>query len=74
MGLVRVRAEAPPAAQRAAWVGIVLGAGVMSLFGLLFMVGRQVIPGIYTTDAAVIATAVSIVPMAAAFQIFDGIG
>ena len=60
-------------AQRSAWVGILLGGTVMAFFAGVFVIGRRVIPTAYTDDAAVIAMAISIVPMAAAFQIFDGI-
>ncbi len=60
-------------AQRAAWIGVALGSFVMACFALSFMLGRHHIPWIYTKDAVVIAAAVAIVPLAAAFQIFDGI-
>ena len=60
-------------AERAAWVGIALGALVMLFFALLFMLGRTQIPRIYTDDVAVITAAIAVVPLAAAFQIFDGI-
>ncbi|MGI9311411.1 MAG: MATE family efflux transporter, partial [bacterium] len=60
-------------AERSAWIGIALGALVMLFFAALFLLGRRQIPRIYTNDLAVIAVAVSVVPLAAAFQIFDGI-
>lgn len=60
-------------AERAGWIGIAMGAGVMALFGLVFLVGRSSIPWIYTSDEAVVATAVTIMPLAAAFQVFDGL-
>lgn len=59
-------------AQRAAWVGISLGAFVMTLAGLCFLVFRNVLPSIYTGDAELIALCATIMPIAAAFQIFDG--
>ncbi len=63
----------PRDAQRAGNVGIVLGGSVMALFGAVFLIGRNVIPTIYLDDPAAVAVAISIVPMAAAFQIFDGL-
>lgn len=62
----------PADAQRAAWVGMGLGASIMSLAALGFVVGRQALPHIYTPDPGVIAAAAAILPFAAAFQIFDG--
>ncbi len=60
-------------AQRAAWVALALGGGTMLLFALAFVVGRGWIPGWYTTDAAVIARAAAILPIVAAFELFDGL-
>ena len=59
-------------AQRSAWVAIGVGAGVMSVSAAAFVVLRHVLPRIYTPDAGVIAIAAGILPIAAAFQIFDG--
>jgi MATE family multidrug resistance protein len=60
------------AAQRAAWVSLALGAGVMGLAAVAFVVGREALPRLYTPDAAVVAACAAIMPIAAAFQIFDG--
>ena len=59
-------------AQRAAWVALALGSGVMLISATVFVVFRHQLPRIYTPDAAVIALCSSILPIAAAFQIFDG--
>lgn len=61
-------------AQRAAWVALGLGAGLMSAFAVLFIVFRQVLPRLFTeaTEVEVVALAASILPIAAAFQLFDG--
>jgi MATE family multidrug resistance protein len=59
-------------AQRAAWVGLSLGAGAMSLAGGLFFVLRDWLPTLYTPDMSLVAVCSSILPIAAAFQIFDG--
>jgi MATE family multidrug resistance protein len=65
-------ARRPADAQRAAWVAIGLGAGVMAVSAVVFVVFRNLLPRIYTPDADVIALAAAILPIAAAFQLFDG--
>ncbi|MEB2346381.1 MAG: MATE family efflux transporter [Deltaproteobacteria bacterium] len=60
-------------AQRAAWVALGLGAAVMAASALVFLGFRFELPRLYTTDAAVVALAATILPIAAAFQIFDGV-
>jgi MATE family multidrug resistance protein len=60
-------------AQRAAWVAIALGAGVMVLAAAGFLAFRHLLPRLYTADLAVAGLAASILPIAAAFQIFDGV-
>lgn len=62
----------PAAAQRAAWVALAMGAGVMTASALIFLLGREVLPRLYTPDPRVIAIAAGILPIAAAFQVFDG--
>ncbi len=69
----RIGAGDPEGAQRAAWVSLALGAGVMSGSALLFVALRDELPRIYTPDPLVIGAAAAILPIAAAFQIFDGI-
>ncbi|MDP6980098.1 MAG: MATE family efflux transporter [Myxococcota bacterium] len=59
-------------AQRAAWVGLALGATVMALAGLGFLLFREQLPRLYTEEAQIIALASTILPVAAAFQVFDG--
>ena len=58
--------------QRAAWLGIAMGAGFMTLSAVGFVVGRDVLPRLYTPEAAMIAAAAAILPIAGAFQVFDG--
>ena len=65
-------ARRPDEAQRAAWVALALGAGVMSASAVLFVAFRHQLPRLYTPDAAVVALCASILPIAGAFQIFDG--
>ena len=59
-------------AQRAAWVSVAMGAGFMSLAAAAFVSLRTVLPRLYTTDEGVIEATALILPIAAAFQIFDG--
>lgn len=65
-------AREPAAAQRAAWVSLALGAGVMGLAALAFVGLREALPRLFTPDVAVVAVCAGILPIAAAFQIFDG--
>lgn len=65
-------ANRPHDAQRAAWVAIAFGAAVMSFGGAAFLILSDVLPRLYTADLTVIGVAASILPIAAAFQIFDG--
>lgn len=67
-----IGAGRPHDAQRAAWVSLAMGAGVMALSALLFVAFRFALPRVYTADAAVIAACAAILPIAAAFQILDG--
>jgi MATE family multidrug resistance protein len=67
-----IGARAPADAERAAWVAIGLGAAVMALWALVFVAGREWLPRLYTGEAVVIALSASVLPIAAAFQIFDG--
>jgi MATE family multidrug resistance protein len=61
-----------PGARRAAWVSLALGAGVMGLSAFAFVALREWLPRLYTPELAVIAACAAILPIAAAFQIFDG--
>jgi len=53
-------------------VAIAMGAGVMSISAIGFVVGRELLPSVYTPDLGVIGMAAGILPIAGAFQIFDG--
>jgi len=65
-------ARRPDDAQRAAWVAMALGGGVMTVSATAFVVLRNWLPRIYTPEPEVIALCATILPIAAAFQIFDG--
>ncbi|MCA9655503.1 MAG: MATE family efflux transporter [Myxococcales bacterium] len=67
-----VGAGRPVLAKRSATIALGLGAGSMVGGAVLFVVLRDQLPRLYTADAEVIGLAASILPIAAAFQIFDG--
>ncbi len=68
-----IGAGEPEAAQRAGWIGIVVGASVMGMCGVLFIVASESLARLYTSDVIVIGLAAGLLPVAAAFQVFDGI-
>ncbi|MEZ0373148.1 MAG: MATE family efflux transporter, partial [Candidatus Sericytochromatia bacterium] len=68
----------PLAARRAGLVGMGLGMACMSLTGLLFWLAPQLVIGAYIdlhvpANAAVVALAMSLLRLAALFQIFDAL-
>jgi MATE family multidrug resistance protein len=62
----------PIAAQRAAWVSIAMATGVMGISAVLFAIFRWQLPTLYSSDTELISLAAGILPIAAAFQLFDG--
>ena len=60
-------------AERAGWSAIVLGAVFMTAAAVVFIVVPAWLVRLFTTDAAVIATGVTLLRVAAAFQLFDGV-
>ncbi len=62
----------PGEVRRAARIALGMGAGVMTLAGGAFVLWRRELVMLYTDDAAVVAVATLILPIAAAFQVFDG--
>jgi MATE family multidrug resistance protein len=65
----------PLAARRSARLAFATGGGVMLLAGTVFYLGRELLPNLYTKpeDLEVRALAAIILPIAAAFQVFDGL-
>lgn len=63
----------PEGAQRSAWVAFGMGAGVMLLSAIAFVVGRRALPALYTSDAEVVELCAVVLPIAAGFQLFDGV-
>ncbi len=63
----------PVAAGHAGWTALALGAGFMACAGLVFAMMPRALVSVFTTDPAVIASAGSLMLVAAAFQLFDGL-
>jgi MATE family multidrug resistance protein len=63
----------PHAAQRSAWVALGLGAAVMSVSATVFIAGQHLLPSLYTLDPVVTQLAAAVLPVAAAFQLVDGV-
>lgn len=59
-------------ARTAAWIALAMGAGAMAIGAVIFIGFRHLLPRIYTDDPSVVALAALILPIAAAFQVFDG--
>ena len=62
-----------PGARRAAAACLLLGAGVMVVFAAVFALLPTPLARLYTRDPVVIAMATALLPIAAVFQVFDGI-
>lgn len=60
-------------ARRAALVSLGVGAGVMSLSALGFWAFPEALARLFTNEQSVLALAASLIPIAAAFQVFDGL-
>ena len=63
----------PRAAGQAGWMALILGAGFMALSALCFLSFRSQILRAFTSDEAVLTAGVSLLFVAAFFQLFDGI-
>jgi MATE family multidrug resistance protein len=62
-----------PGARRAAAACLLLGAGAMACFAVLFATLAVPLGHLFTQDRAVIAVVAALLPIAAMFQVFDGI-
>ncbi len=62
-----------PAASRAGWTAILLGAGFMACAAAALLLFPAQIARLYTPDVAVIRASVALLFVAAFFQLFDGI-
>ena len=54
-------------------VAFLMGGGVMAIAAICFVVFRHGLPALYTSEASVVAMAAVLLPIAGAFQIFDGV-
>ncbi len=61
------------AARRDALASIGCGVGFMCLTALAFIAAPEWLAGRYTSDAATLAVAAALLPLAGAFQVFDGL-
>ena len=63
----------PVGARRAAGAGLLAGAGYMACAAALFLSVPEGLARLYTDEAAVVALAGALIPIAGIFQVFDGI-
>jgi MATE family multidrug resistance protein len=63
----------PQGAQQAGWSAIVVGAGFMACAGLLFVSIPRLIARLFSPDPRVIQVGATLLIVAAAFQLFDGL-
>lgn len=62
-----------PGARRAAMASLLLGGGVMVVFATVFAVFPEPLARLYTRDVPTLAMAAALLPIAAVFQVFDGL-
>jgi MATE family multidrug resistance protein len=63
----------PTRAHLAGWSAILLGAGFMTCTGLVFVTASKQIARLFTPDPAVVRVGATLLLVAAAFQLFDGV-
>jgi multidrug resistance protein, MATE family len=68
-----VGAGNPARARRAGWFALVLGTSFMVVAGVIFFLAPKALISLYTSDPRVLAVGPSLLWIAAAFQVFDGI-
>ncbi|MCH2102950.1 MAG: MATE family efflux transporter [Planctomycetes bacterium] len=68
-----IGAKRPEDAQRSAWTALGMGASAMACFAGLFVLLRHQLPALYGAEPEVAMLAALILPIAAAFQVFDGL-
>lgn len=68
-----VGAGDPARARRAGWLALALGTGFMLTAAVVFLVAPRPLIELYTRDPRVMAVGPSLLWIAAAFQIFDGV-
>lgn len=63
----------PEGARRSARAALILGVGFMTLTAVVLVLAPALLTRAYTTDAAVAAVTISLLPIAGFFQVFDGL-
>jgi MATE family multidrug resistance protein len=63
----------PRAAELAGWTALLLGGGFMACGSLCFLLFPSAIVKVFTSDASVVSAGVSLLFVAAFFQLFDGV-
>lgn len=63
----------PEAAERAGWLSIAVGVSFMAGSAVVFLAFNEPLVGLFTNDAAVIAVGASLLKIAGAFQLSDGV-
>jgi MATE family multidrug resistance protein len=63
----------PGGVRRSTIASLVVGTAFMLCTGALFIVAPESLAGLYTRDAAVLAMAALLLPLAGLFQVFDGL-
>jgi MATE family multidrug resistance protein len=66
-------ARAPDRARRTGWMAVLTGVAFMGAAALLFLFGGRAIVGAFSPDPAVIQVGATLLAVAAAFQLFDGL-
>ena len=62
-----------PGASAAGWSTIALGAGVMTVSAAVFLAAPRLVLGVFTPDVQVVGIGLTLIFVAALFQIFDGL-
>ena len=65
--------EDPSAARRAAGAGLLTGAGFMTLTAAVLLIFPEALARVFSNDAAVVAAAAVLLPIAGVFHVFDGV-
>jgi MATE family multidrug resistance protein len=68
-----IGAGEPARARRAGWLALGLGTSFMLIAGVVFLVAPRPLIALYTSDARVLVVGPTLLWVAAAFQVFDGI-
>ena len=68
-----VGAGDPPGARRSAGAGLIVGAGFMTGTAALFLLIPEPLARLFSPDLEVVALAAALLPIAAVFQVFDGL-